>query len=517
MADPQRKTANLFDYSTTEIGDISTTDGSDVEFDSARRSDFIPVQAGVTYTFSGFGTNIRIFEYKPDKTYRNTNYLYTIPVEISRTGYIRIVGGLSDVLPSIMLNEGETTLPYEPYWQHSLRKLTTSTDTITTLPSDLYADGTNATVGLVGNMSQTGTPTPTPPIQPSECGERTGNLWNSLGFSAGAINTSGMHMLSNNYGTSLSTVSGGSVDITQVASGSTTAYQNGFFFIEIDIAQFSLGDNIVISFDYEITNKAGSTSTTVSYVGQGTTGSNVIANWSESGRAIIKATITSAMTKPYVEIRLCGNSIKVRNVQINLGSTAIPYVPYGYKIPISSANTTTPIYLGEVESTRRIRKLVLTGEEINWYYYENATGTVKFFYLVLVRVVGIDLVGLPNTHGYSTHEITQQSGNTLIRIYAVSDSMGNIEEWKSYLAAQYAAGTPVTVWYVLATEETGIVNEPLRKIGDYADEVSGITIPTITGKDSFDVLTTLKPSEVELTYTGWHDASAKEWNGSEWQ
>lgn len=55
------------------------------------------------------------------------------------------------------------------------------------------------------------------------------------------------------------------------------------------------------------------------------------------------------------------------------------------------------------------------------------------------------------------------------------------------------------------------------KIGNYADTVSGITIPTITGKDSFDVLTTLKPSEVELTYTGWHDAGVKEWDGSEWQ
>lgn len=44
-------------------------------------------------------------------------------------------------------------------WEHSLRKLGTSTDTITTLPVDIYADGNNATVGLVGNMSQTGTGT----------------------------------------------------------------------------------------------------------------------------------------------------------------------------------------------------------------------------------------------------------------------------------------------------------------------------------------------------------------------
>ena len=91
------------------------------------------------------------------------------------------------------------------------------------------------------------------------------------------------------------------------------------------------------------------------------------------------------------------------------------------------------------------------------------------------------------------------------------------QDFQTYLAQQYAAGTPVTIGYVLATEETGIVNEPLRKIGDYADTVSGITIPTITGKDTLDVQTTLKPSEVSLSYTGWHDATVKEWDGSEWQ
>ena len=54
------------------------------------------------------------------------------------------------------------------------------------------------------------------------------------------------------------------------------------------------------------------------------------------------------------------------------------------------------------------------------------------------------------------------------------------------------------------------------KIGDYADTVSGITIPTITGKDTFDVETALKPSEVSLSYTGWHDTTVKEWDGSQW-
>ena len=111
--------------------------------------------------------------------------------------------------------------------------------------------------------------------------------------------------------------------------------------------------------------------------------------------------------------------------------------------------------------------------------------------------------------------LTASSKNLRIR----TDDVENVTltDFTSYLAQQYANGTPVTVWYVLDTPATGIVNEPIRRIGGYADTVSGITVPTITGKDTFDVGTTLKPSEASLGYTGWHDASVKEWDGSDWQ
>jgi hypothetical protein len=63
----------------------------------------------------------------------------------------------------------------------------------------------------------------------------------------------------------------------------------------------------------------------------------------------------------------------------------------------------------------------------------------------------------------------------------------------------------VTVWYVLATEETGIVNEPLRKIGDYADTIdstqTSAQIPTTAGSTAISWAGEgLAPSQVELTY-----------------
>lgn len=88
---------------------------------------------------------------------------------------------------------------------------------------------------------------------------------------------------------------------------------------------------------------------------------------------------------------------------------------------------------------------------------------------------------------------------------ATALNLTNIASVKAWLAAQYAAGTPVTVWYVLTTTETGIVNEPLMKIGDYADTVSATNIPTTGIPETFDVQTTLKPSKVQLTYHGWHE------------
>ena len=78
-----------------------------------------------------------------------------------------------------------------------------------------------------------------------------------------------------------------------------------------------------------------------------------------------------------------------------------------------------------------------------------------------------------------------------------------ITAFKSWLASQYAAGTPVTVWYVLAEPETGIVNEPLMKIGDYADTITmaqaGVTLPTVAGTNTLTVDTTVQPSSVSIT------------------
>jgi hypothetical protein len=117
---------------------------------------------------------------------------------------------------------------------------------------------------------------------------------------------------------------------------------------------------------------------------------------------------------------------------------------------------------------------------------------------------GIDFVtGGDNLQNGETAFLLTNSGNNYL--YVCDTSITTIDAFKTYLQQQYAAGTPVTVWYVLATEQTGIVNEPLMKIGDYTDSMSrtqtGIDIPTVVGQNTLDVLTTVKPSSMRIEYT----------------
>jgi hypothetical protein len=91
-------------------------------------------------------------------------------------------------------------------------------------------------------------------------------------------------------------------------------------------------------------------------------------------------------------------------------------------------------------------------------------------------------------------------------MYIKDLSYSTVDEFKAYLAAQYANGTPVTIYYVLATPQTAVVNEPLCKIGDYADTLTatkaGVSIPTNNGNTTIDVETAVKPSEIYIKYYG---------------
>lgn len=335
----------------------------------------------------------------------------------------------------------------------------TATDTITTLPTVIYPTITTATVGLKGNTVQSTTPSPDNPIMPQGTGERTGNLFDDFDIVGQVPSVSNGNLV--NY------TNGACTDLIELSSG---------------LLVLSIYETMVVYVFLYDTNK--------SFLGW--------VNLSSAGTQTTQQ-ITNYENAKYARVRTDNYSayLNEKKIMLNTGSTALPYESYGIKTPISSANTTTPIYLGEVQTTRKVKKLVLDGTE-SWS--EGASN-----YYIFINVSGRD--GIPNSTALSTHSesgvVVNNNGTALFFKKSVFVH-SSLADFKTYLQQQYAAGTPVTVWYVLATEKTAVVNEPLMKIGDYADEVSNISIPVTAGGDTLSVETTVQPSGITATYKGWH-------------
>jgi hypothetical protein len=153
---------------------------------------------------------------------------------------------------------------------------------------------------------------------------------------------------------------------------------------------------------------------------------------------------------------------------------------------------------------------VLTGQEEGWTKQENLTATdayqnynftsdyLRTEYIVTHMPVNSSIVDT-STHGYIGQRITLCMNKAL--------SLSTVDLFKTWLADEYSAGHPVILYYVLTTPQTGVVNEPLQKIGTYADSLT-TSIPCTAGENSFDVDTTVAPSEVTATFEGWHAVSA---------
>ena len=334
---------------------------------------------------------------------------------------------------------------------------------------------------ITGNTVQNGTPTPENPVETQAVGDRTGNLFDP--------NATRYHM---GKGTNnrIAAVANGAMFYIKAAPNTNYTikiHTTDSTFVRLYLSNAPIVEGVVESYtvisESETTQNPEVTISNTDYAYL----------WIQAGGTW------------YTEH---GGS----SIMLNYGSTPLPYEPYGYKIPISSANTTTPVYLGEVETTRKIRKLVLTGTE-TWYAY--SSGVVHQFYTQGNRIGGVASSSAYSTIAPYGMTANNRNGNygcytvtngdeIAFQMYGSKADFPTQTEWKAYLSAQYAAGTPVTVWYVLATPETGIVNDPLRKIGGYADTLSmeqaGVQIPTLNGTMVINVDTTVKPTEMYIKY-----------------
>ena len=484
---------NLFDKSTAVAGyGVDNNSGGLFRSTALSASDYINISGEsyirATYITSGVANQYGAF-YDNNKTYISGYSGYSNAIAVPQNAVYTRITARTEYIDELMLNTGSEALPYEPYssevWHdipHYIHK--TDTDTITTLPAVVYANDTTATVGLKGNMEQSGTPTPDSPIQPNECGERTGNLFDSDVL----LEADGWEKHDNIY------------------SGYSSALHSKFNSFDKCIPIDATVVNIKVMFKYENLNTTlfvifwYTDGTSTSSSKNGKSGEWTYLTGESDSNKTLKGIAFSYGTNDLVELK---------EIMLNTGSTALPYEPYGYKIPILSAGQTTPVYLGEAQSTRRIKKYELTGNE----HFYSAGQSGKTTILIYFSPSGIKNIGNIVSYNcscshYKIGAYYSPSENegvqyTLVNLY-FRIKQSSITDFITYLTQQYAAGTPVTVWYVLAEPTTGIVNEPIRKLGDYADTISNITIPTIAGANTISVGTTLQPSEVSVNYKGWH-------------
>ena len=488
MADSQKygRTANLFD---DEIESGFYNDNGELVSDTttSHSTTYIPVD-GTTYTISGLWTsttNFAVYEWDTNKNWlrrsnRQVPASSTLTFSIgSDTAFFTLQ--IKTEHGNIMLNTGSTALPYQPYndWVHSLRKLTTATEAV---ENPLYSDGSAITAYTIkGNTVQSGTPTPSNPVDVNGVGELTANLWgdtleqgtisSSTGQPSSADNRvrskNGLRLATGTY--TIATDSGKSVSARIYNIDGTYNRSGGF---SGNPVSFSLDDEYLVKFIIQYANDS---------------------NLSPSD---------------------------VQQIMLNTGSTALPYEPYGYEIPISSGGVTTDIELGSTQTVRQIYKIVLTPNMINT---TDVQGVKRALINLPYTGIGGTNAAVYCTHylynfGYDDNTIYVGRGNPNLLYINDNTHATSATDYGDWLTAQAAANTPVTVWYVLATPQTAAVNEPLMKIDTYADNLSNaVAIPTTEGANSITVDTTVQPSEFTATWTGWHDASVKEWDGSDWQ
>ena len=223
----------------------------------------------------------------------------------------------------------------------------------------------------------------------------------------------------------------------------------------------------------------------------------------------------------YITFALKSTTTPISTYQLNVGTTALPFEPHGYKVPVlKDSQPLTPIYLSQ-------QLMAISSGSTAFKDEYNSSGTAT--YIVKKKVFdGTESIGfnqLPycilsglRTFGlaFCTHfkfvqksvkdtmlngECTTYLGSG-VAIWFCLDNITSADDFKAFLAQEYANGTPVTVYYVLATAETESVTAP--------------TITTTGGEVSIDVDTTVKPSEMSLTYHGWHTHEPLKRENGQW-
>ena len=329
-----------------------------------------------------------------------------------------------------------------------------------TLPITINANGQPLLdYRIYGNAEQTGTPTPENPIMPIGCGERTENIIDDY-LEQAYIDLSAQGVVS----------SYSSIDLAlfPIEQGSTYTIKRYKSQIELYVG-FFVSKPVTGSVTYDQTIHAPS----------------------PFNMAIF--TFVAPITG-WAAVRSSRSISPKLTVSVVKGSTPLPYEPYGYKLPILSNSTITNIYLGESQTTRQIGKFDLS--QATWEA-TGSPGLLRTTDIPNIRYTSSNLeLGNGLAEKYQIH--TGAGMSAAVNCIAIDTTQVSVNTGSNFIM-------PTGIfYYALATPETAVVNEPLMKIGDYADTVdstqTNVQIPTSAGTTVIDYNGTTKPSQMYIKY-----------------
>lgn len=120
------------------------------------------------------------------------------------------------------------------------------------------------------------------------------------------------------------------------------------------------------------------------------------------------------------------------------------------------------------QTARKIMRLVLMGNEQTWSSTYWSTAYVLYGAPTSTKPIPIPNIGVCSHFVQQNGQILQSGcfniqynaeSNRVIIGFGKSD-IPTLDDFKAYLAQQYAAGTPVTIWYVLASPATEQIAVP---------------------------------------------------------
>ena len=338
-------------------------------------------------------------------------------------------------------------------------------------PVSFRSDGTALTAWIIaGNMVQTGTPTHANPVNPAGCGDKTANLFDKN-----------------------STPSATSYYLKDTGETASSASFNVSDFIAVD------DSSQYIAIAVNVSSSAPS-----------------LCFYDSSKQYISGVKYNQMQNVPFTTpagtayIKMSYNKTLASDAMLTPGQAVIPYEPYGmYKIPVTCGGETNNIIISEPilkigdsadtagsdgNASRVIAKQILTGTETTW----RITGTGRIAVRVSPSVTTVPqgtscvcthFVGSSATTfaGIGDGECSAQlvGSGSYREIGFYSTAYTTLDSFKTFISGQYANGTPVTVWYVLASPSTETITAP------------GIT--PANGNNTFSVGTTLQPSAVSIT------------------